>query len=198
MDTGKGIWYEMEANVDRMLWAASTLEPKRLASNVMISKASHSASTMIIPGRARRIITHQLEKALLLNPPQHWDPSTNRTKRKRSRGSKFSVITTEMGAPMNPYSSFQTRSQQMKMLRGATMNRTYVVAWNMPWAWVKRLPHSNNTIPGTPKIITFRYKPASRADSGSGRMRLRMCSEKYQITATGGVSVKRKHTMRWH
>ena len=65
MESEKGSWYVTEASVARMLCAASASGPKRLDASVRISNARYSASIMIIPGTARRIIVpgnkpHQL------------------------------------------------------------------------------------------------------------------------------------------
>lgn len=57
MERAKGSWYVTEARVARMLCAARVDGPKRLEASVRISKARYSASIMIIPGTARRIMT---------------------------------------------------------------------------------------------------------------------------------------------
>lgn len=50
IDSAKGSWYETDASVARMLCTASASAPKRLNTNVRISKARYSASIMTIPG----------------------------------------------------------------------------------------------------------------------------------------------------
>lgn len=92
----------MVVMVASTLWAAKYSVPKRLARRVKISKANHSASTMTIPGKARRTMTPQLDRALRLNPPQHWLPSTKRTNTNSSIGSSVSVTAMAMGAPTKP------------------------------------------------------------------------------------------------
>lgn len=52
MDTGKGIIKVVDVNVTKMLCAARYVVPNWLVANVKISKANHSAITMIIPGNA--------------------------------------------------------------------------------------------------------------------------------------------------
>lgn len=56
MAMGKGIWKVVEVMVMRMDCVARYSEPNWPVARVRISKANHSASTMIIPGMDRRII----------------------------------------------------------------------------------------------------------------------------------------------
>lgn len=57
MESAKGSWYVIVSMVARMLCAARAEAPRRLDASVRISKARYSASIMIIPGIARRIMT---------------------------------------------------------------------------------------------------------------------------------------------
>lgn len=56
MDSGKGIWNVVDVRVTKMLWAARYDVPNCPVARVRISKANHSASIMIIPGNAKRIM----------------------------------------------------------------------------------------------------------------------------------------------
>lgn len=97
---------------------------------------------------------------------------------------------------MNPHSNFQTNSQFIKMLIGAAISRTYVVAENSPCACTNLFPASKQTYPGSPHIKTRKYNPANSADRGSGMILRRMNSALYQKMAIGIVRHHRKKTMR--
>ena len=56
METGNGIWNVVDVRVTRTLCAARYEVPNWLTIRVRISKANHSASTMIIPGSASHIM----------------------------------------------------------------------------------------------------------------------------------------------
>lgn len=56
MDIGNGIWKVVDETVTRMLWAARNELPNCPHAKVRISKANHSASTIIMPGNASRIM----------------------------------------------------------------------------------------------------------------------------------------------
>ncbi len=76
---------------------------KREEARVRISKARTSAKTIRRPGRARRIMGSQFEKARRVRPGQQIRPEMKRTYRRRSRGRRLSVIATAMGAPIKPH-----------------------------------------------------------------------------------------------
>lgn len=82
-------------------WQARASVPNLEAAKVTISNASHSASTMMIPGIASRIILPQPVKRLSgRKPHQHFRPLMKTTYRDSMVAMSQSVKTTAMGAPV--------------------------------------------------------------------------------------------------
>ncbi len=72
MDKGNGSWNVVEVTVTRTDCAARYEVPSWLEASVRISNANHSAATMIMPGRASRIMGPRATRITLASLIQYY------------------------------------------------------------------------------------------------------------------------------